>query len=50
MKGSVSFIVARHPLERLVSAYRDKILNAAKDSPYQSMIQVKRGCPAMASA
>jgi hypothetical protein len=30
MNNSLSFIVARHPLERLVSGFRDKILGAVK--------------------
>eukprot|EP00095_Tigriopus_kingsejongensis_P006855 maker-scaffold176_size284796-snap-gene-1.18 protein:Tk06855 transcript:maker-scaffold176_size284796-snap-gene-1.18-mRNA-1 annotation:"carbohydrate sulfotransferase 11-like" len=34
---SLSFIVARHPFERLVSGYRDKILNALKGSYHDKM-------------
>ena len=37
MNQSISFIVARNPFERLVSAYRDKIVNAIKKS-YHSIL------------
>ncbi len=30
MENSVSFLIARHPFDRFVSAYRDKIANAFK--------------------
>lgn len=37
MNHSLSFIVARHPFERLVSGYRDKILGALKGSFHDKM-------------
>lgn len=36
----ITFIVGRNPLERLVSAYRDKILNAVKRSHHFKLGQV----------
>jgi len=37
MKNSVSFIVGRHPLERLVSGFRDKILSALRGSYHENL-------------
>jgi chondroitin 4-sulfotransferase 11 len=37
MKTSVSFIVGRHPFERLVSGYRDKIVLALHGSYHENM-------------
>ena len=42
METSTTFIVARHPLERFVSAYRDKILNAKNGSHHHKLGKVTR--------
>jgi hypothetical protein len=40
METSLSFIVARNPFERLVSAYRDKIVNAFPGSEHDLLRRV----------
>ncbi len=40
MNKSVTFIVGRNPLERLVSGYRDKLENAIKGSDYDKLGKV----------
>jgi len=40
MNKSVTFIVGRNPLERLVSGYRDKILNAVSRSVHEKLGRV----------
>ncbi|KAK0085971.1 hypothetical protein PV325_004167 [Microctonus aethiopoides] len=37
LNSSLSFIIVRHPLERLVSAYRDKFLNSRGNKFYVNM-------------
>ena len=41
METSITFIVGRNALERLVSAYRDKIVNAVRRSEHDVLRQVK---------
>ena len=41
MNKSVTFIVGRNPLERLVSGYRDKILNAISGTDHDRLRRVK---------
>ncbi len=40
MNKSITFIVGRNPLERLVSGYRDKIVNAFKGSEHEKLGKV----------
>jgi hypothetical protein len=40
MYKSITFIVGRNPLERLVSGYRDKIVNAFKGSEHDKLGKV----------
>ncbi len=42
MNTSIAFIVGRNPFERLVSAYRDKILNAFQGSEHDILGRVKQ--------
>jgi hypothetical protein len=42
MNKSVTFIVGRNPLERLVSGYRDKIVNAVKGSVHDILSKVAK--------
>jgi len=42
MNTSIAFIVGRNPFERLVSAYRDKILNAFQGSEHDTLGKVKQ--------
>ncbi|GAB0089549.1 Carbohydrate sulfotransferase [Sergentomyia squamirostris] len=37
LDDSVSLIIVRHPFERLLSAYRDKMQNPETDSPYKAL-------------
>jgi hypothetical protein len=40
MNKSITFIVGRNPLERLVSGYRDKIVHAIKGSEHDILGKV----------
>jgi hypothetical protein len=41
MNKSITFIVGRNPLERLVSGYRDKIENSIKGSSFDTLGKVE---------
>ena len=38
-KDSIGFIIARHPFQRLVSAYKDKIVGAIPGTPHSKLCQ-----------